>query len=253
LFNSWEKEKVILKSPFGYHLFGFWFPEKQSKRTVILSHGITYTLYGSVKYMKMFKLLGFNIFIYDNRHHGRSGGRNATFGFHEKYDLKVITDWVESKTGSDAMIGTHGESMGAAISLQHAAIDSRIKFVVEDCSFNRLDTLLEYRLKADYHLPRFPLMPVVELICYTLSGMKIKKVSPEMAVRDIEQPVMFIHGEKDEFIPPFMVQKLFANKSRGPKKLYIARNAGHAESYWTDQEEYISQVTEFLKANKLII
>jgi uncharacterized protein len=252
LYGSWKKEEIILPSPFGYELYGLWFPWNDSKRTVILSHGVTYTLYGSVKYMKMFLDLGFNIFIYDNRHHGRSGGKNATFGFHEKYDLKVITDWVESKTGDEAIIGTHGESMGAAISLQHAAIDPRIQFVIEDCSFNRLDTLLEYRLKKDYHLPRTLLMPVVELMSQLLSGMVIKEVSPEKAVRSIQTPIMFIHGEHDEFIPPFMVEKLFANKMNGPKKLYIAPNAGHAESYWNNQKEYSALIAEFLLENKIL-
>ena len=252
LYDSWKKEEVILQSPFGYRIFGLYFPAQDSRRTVILSHGITYTLYGSVKYMKMFMDLGFNIFIYDNRFHGRSGGKNATFGFYEKFDLKMITDWVESKLGKGAIIGTHGESMGAAISLQHAAIDPRIQFVIEDCSFNRLDTLLAHRLREDYHLPRFPLLPMVELICKILAGMVIKEVSPEDAVKQISSPILFIHGEKDDFIPSEMVVKLAAQKTNGPKKLYVASNAGHAESYWTDPKEYAAVVYEFLHSNNIV-
>jgi uncharacterized protein len=252
LFNSWKKEEVILQSPFGYHLFGLFFPAADSKRVVILSHGITYTLFGSVKYMKIFMDLGFNIFIYDNRYHGRSGGKNTTFGFFERFDLKMITDWVESKLGKEVVIGTHGESMGAAISLQHAAIDPRVRFVIEDCSFNRLDTLLAHRLKVDYHLPRSPLLPMVELICKMLTGMDIKEVSPEDSVKRISSPVLFIHGEKDDYIPTEMVEKLAAQKSEGSKRLYIATNAGHAESYWTDPKKYTTVVHEFLHENHII-
>lgn len=252
LYDSWKKEEVILQSPFGYQIFGFYFPAQDSKKTVILSHGITYTLYGSVKYMKMFMDLGFNIFIYDNRFHGRSGGPNATLGFFEKYDLKMITDWVESKLGEGSIIGTHGESMGAAISLQHAAIDPRIQFVIEDCSFNRLDTLLAHRLREDYHLPRFPLLPMVEMICNFLTGMVIKEVSPEDAVKQISSPILFIHGEKDDFIPVEMVEKLAAQKINGPKKLYVVSNAGHAESFWTDPKEYAAVVYEFLHSNNIV-
>ena len=251
-YNSWKKEEVVLRSPFGYRVFGLYFPAPNSNRAVILSHGITYTLYGSVKYMRMFMDLGFNIFIYDNRYHGRSGGKNSTFGFYEKYDLQIITDWVESKLDEGAIIGTHGESMGAAISLQHAAIDPRIRFVIEDCSFNRLDTLLAYRLREDYHLPGFPLLPMVELMCRFLSGMVIKEVSPEDAVRRITSPILFIHGEKDEFIPTEMVERLAALKSSGGKTLYVAPNAGHAESYWKNQEEYAAVVREFLKENHIV-
>ena len=252
LFNSWKKEEVILISPFGYRVFGFYFPATGSRKTVILSHGITYTLFGSVKYMKMFMDQGFNVFIYDNRFHGRSGGPNATLGFYEKFDLKMITDWVEAKNEADSIIGTHGESMGAAISLQHAAIDPRIKFVIEDCSFNRLDTLLAHRLKKDYHLPRYPLLPMVELICKILTGMVIKEVSPEDVVSNISAPVLFIHGEKDDFIPAWMVEELAAEKNKGPKEIYVAENAGHAKSYWTDPKKYEDVVIKFLQSNSII-
>lgn len=63
--------------------------------------------------------------IYDLRHHGDSGGPNTTFGYYEKEDFKTIVDWVEERLDKDAIIGTHGESMGAAISIQQAAIDKR--------------------------------------------------------------------------------------------------------------------------------
>ena len=251
-YNAWKKEEVILQSPFGYHLYGLWFPFADSRRAVILSHGITYTLYGSVKYMKMFLDLGFNVFIYDNRHHGRSGGKNTTFGFYEKSDLKIVTDWVESKLGEGAVIGTHGESMGAAISLQHAAIDSRVRFVIEDCSFNRLDTLLVHRLKVDYHLPKYPLFPIISLICKLLTGMSMDEISPENAFKQFSAPILFIHGEKDDFISPEMANSLFASKLLGPKKLYLAPNAAHAESYWSNQTEYTNVVCDFLSENKII-
>ena len=251
-FNTWKKEEVIIQSPFGYELFGYYFPVSNSKKAVILSHGITYTLYGSVKYMKMFMDLGFNVFIYDHRHHGRSGGKNTTFGFFEKHDLKAVTDWVEMRIGNGAKIGTHGESMGAAISLQHAAIDPRIEFVIEDCSFNCLNSLLAYRLKEDYRIPPFLVMPEVRWITRLLTGMVIKEVSPENSVKEIQAPVLFIHGEKDDFIPPVMAQALFSNKLKGPKKLYLAPDAGHAESYWNNPNKYAEEVVAFLKDNKII-
>ena len=118
-YQSWMKEEVILQSQFGYSIYGLYFPTEGSNKVIVFSHGITYTLFGSVKYMKIFQKLGFNLFLYDNRYHGKSGGKNSTFGYYEKYDLKVIVDWIQNKIGPNAMIGTHGESMGAAISTQN--------------------------------------------------------------------------------------------------------------------------------------
>ncbi len=52
---SWERQEVILPSPFGYDLFGVYLPLAGADRTVIIAHGITYTLFGSVKYVNLFR------------------------------------------------------------------------------------------------------------------------------------------------------------------------------------------------------
>ena len=250
-FQSWIKEEIILHSPFGYNLNGLFFPIISSKKVIIFSHGITYTLYGSVKYMKIFRDFGFNIFIYDNRYHGKSGGKNSTFGYYEKYDLKKIVDWVEQKIGSDAIIGTHGESMGAAISIQHAAIDPRIKFLIEDCSFSDLYDLLKFRIKMDFHLPGFPFLPLANIMSKILTGMDFHKISPRLDISKISAPMLIIHGEKDDYIPVSMAHELYKNKISGAKKLYIPKNAEHATSFWNNQEEYSSVIHEFLIENNI--
>ncbi len=250
-YQSWIKEEVLLQSQFGYSIYGLYFPIEGSKKVIIFSHGITYTLFGSVKYMGIFQRLGFNIFIYDNRYHGRSGGKNSTFGYYEKYDLKMIVDWIQQKVGSNAVIGTHGESMGAAISIQHAAIDPRIKFIIEDCSFSDLWDQLKYRLKMDYHLPAFPFLYLANMMTKVLTGMDFHSVSPKKDVQHIQTPILFIHGEQDDFIPVSMAYELYENKVFGPRKIYIPNNAEHATSFWDNQIEYESVIREFLFENNI--
>jgi hypothetical protein len=251
-YNSWVKEETILQSQFGYSIYGLYFPIEGSKKVIILSHGITYTLFGSVKYMKIFRDLGFNIFIYDNRYHGKSGGKNSTFGYYEKFDLKMIVDWIQQKVGPDAIIGTHGESMGAAISIQHAAIDPRIKFIIEDCSFSDLWGQLKYRLKMDHHLPAFPFLYLANTMSKVLTGMDFHSISPKKDVQHIQTPMLFIHGELDDFIPVSMAYELYENKVSGPKKIYIPNNADHATSFWNNQDEYASVIREFLFENQIV-
>jgi fermentation-respiration switch protein FrsA (DUF1100 family) len=250
-YQSWIKEEVILQSQFGYSIYGLYFPTEVSKKVIVFSHGITYTLFGSVKYMQIFRDLGFNIFIYDNRYHGRSGGKNSTFGYFEKYDLKMIVDWIQQKVGPNSVIGTHGESMGAAISIQHAAIDSRIKFIIEDCSFSDLWGQLKYRLKMDYHLPAFPFLYLANMMSKVLTGMDFHSISPKKDVQQIQTPMLFIHGEKDDFITVSMAYDLYENKVFGPKKIFIPNNAEHATSFWDNQIEYESVIREFLYENNI--
>lgn len=244
--SSWEKEEVIIRSPFGYDLFGVYLPLAGADRTVIIAHGITYTLFGSVKYVNIFRRRGFNVLLYDHRNHGRSGGRWSTFGWYEKHDLAAWMTWARERLTEGGLLGVMGESFGSAVAIQCLAETPGAAFLICDCSFSDLTELLAHRIKVDYHLPAFPLLSLASLWSRLLTGMAFKDISPVRAVPGIAIPCMFIHGQEDKFIPARMSEALFAAKTNGKRALYLAPNADHAEAFFSDPQAYETQVGNFL-------
>ena len=246
LYKPWPKEEVLIDSPFGYQLFAIYHPHPGSQRTVVVSHGITWSLYGSVKYAALFYQRGYNVLLYDLRHHGRSQGPNTSFGFYEKEDLKAVVDYAFRRLGGQGIVGTVGESLGAETTLQHAGIDPRIAFVLADCSYSDLPDLLSFRLRKDYHLPAFPLLNLANFFTWISAGWKFNQASPIHCIPQIMTPIFFVHGQKDTYIPPRMSMEMYEAKKLGHRKIYLAPNAIHAESLITNPVEYDQQLGEFL-------
>jgi uncharacterized protein len=245
-FGALPKRELFVRSPYGYSLYGIYIPCEGSHKTAIIVHGIYDTLYGSVKYLSLFRSRGFNVLLYEQRNHGRNAPKNTTYGYYEKNDLKAIVDWALAQGGPDGVVGTMGESLGAAVILQHSAIDPRVAFVIADCPYSNLTELFKYLLKLDYHLPPFPLLNVADFFCRVITGFSFSKVSPIQDIASIKTPTFWIHGENDTFILPQMSVDMYNAKRQGIKKLYIAPNAGHAEAFWNNRQEYDRQVGEFL-------
>ncbi len=245
-FETLPHEEVQIRSPFGYELNGLYLPQAGAKKTVIIVHGITLCLYASIKYMWMFYKRGYNVFLYDHRNHGHSGGDNTSYGYYEKHDLKACVDWVLARNGADSIVGTHGESMGAATALQHAAIDPRLAFVVADCPYASAKNEFAYRLKVEYHVYGWILLPLASLITRLRAGWFFGDAAPIAGLAQIQTPIFFIHGANDKFIPPQASIQMHEQKPTSTT-LWLPSNTGHAEAFWNNQEEYDQRVGAFLE------
>jgi len=204
-----------------------------------------YAKYGSIKYIEMFQKLGFAVLIYDHRNHGESGKAFTTMGFYEKYDLKRIIDWCVEQYGPDCRILTHGESMGAATVLMHLDIDDRVMCAIADCAYSDLKLLLCHQLRQYYHLPRF-LIPLESCLTYLRAGFWYRQVSPVQVIGQVNTPVLFIHGKRDNFVPASMSKQMYSVK-KDHKAIYLVAGARHADSYCTNKEGYEARVCYFVQ------
>ncbi|MBR0144493.1 MAG: alpha/beta fold hydrolase [Clostridia bacterium] len=223
------------------------FPDGR-RRVVVLVHGYTSTLCGMMKYVEDYRRLGFDAVLYDQPNHGESGKVPTTMGDREKKVVGEVIDLARERYGGDAVIGTHGESMGAATVMLHAAGDDRLSFAVEDCGYSNLSDQLAFNMKHVYHLPRFPLLAMASLLSRLRGGILFSRVKPVEAVKKIPEslPMLFIHGTADDFVPSAMVFENFEAK-RGKKELACYPGASHALSKNTHREAYGENLEKFLR------
>ena len=271
-YGALRAEPFTLQSSYGYRIEGEWLMPSTDvpagngdmgnasnaaasprgnlpPRAVVIAHGYGVNRVNSVKYARLFLARGFQVVLYDHGNSGTSGGAFTTMGHREKTDLKTVTDAVFARLGPDAVVGTHGESMGAATVLLHAAMEPRLAFVVADCPYADLRAQLAYRLKVEYRLPSFPILDAASLMARLRAGFLFGSVSP---VRTLarhgglpELPVLFIHGLADDYIPPESSIRLHAAK-KGVAELLLMPDARHAESLSAHPDRYAGTVGAFV-------
>ena len=218
--------------------------DPQSKKFVIISHGYTYTRYGSYKYVYLFQKLGFNCIIYDDRGHGENKRCRCMFGIRESKDLLAMIDDTYKRFGDDILLGLHGESMGSGLSLMALQYKPKVKFLVADCGYGRLLEVLCGKVKEIFHLPGFFAYPA-SWVCRILYGFSLAKVSPEESLYDNEIPACFIHGEDDNFIPCSQSQRMH-KINKGYSELHTFPKADHAQSLDSDVERYEDILRDFV-------
>ena len=257
--QNYHREDFKLVSDYGYTLSGSFIPRDPERNTfedqekvVVLVHGYTYCQFGSVKYIDIFRRLGFHCVIYDHRNHGYSDKAVTTMGYYEARDLKKVCDYVREKLGEKIILGTHGESMGASTVMMNAPLDSKLAFVIEDCGYSDLSDQLAHNMKKIYHLPRIPFLEIASLFSKLRGGIYFHQVVPKKEIAKCENlPILFLHGDRDDFVPTTMIHQLYQAK-KGYRRMKIFPNAAHAESYWNNRDSYTKEIEVFLKEIKII-
>jgi len=252
-------EEFSLRSPFGYNLHCALWPHDGAcafadgkPRVAVIVHGFTYCLLGGIKYASIFHALGFDCVLYDHRNHGLSDRALTTMGVLEARDLSAICDWARERFGPEAILGTHGESMGASTVMLHASQYPSLSFAIEDCGYSDLNGELRFALTHRFHMPWFPILPIASLFSRLRGGVLFGSVVPKRSLYQCASlPMLFIHGDADELVPFFMLAENYEAKP-GKKRMQVFPGASHADCYRADPAAYAKCVTEFLAENGLL-
>ncbi|MET3656207.1 alpha/beta hydrolase [Sporosarcina psychrophila] len=245
-YETVRKDNMWIESPNGYLLKAVFLKPLETARTVIICHGVTENKINSMKYARLFERLGFNSVIYDHRRHGDSGGRTTSFGYYEKIDLQVIVRAVRERIGKRALLGIHGESMGAATTILYSGtFKDEANFHIVDCPFSDFSEQILHILRTNTPIRSSMALRVANVFLKMRDGYTLNLVSPREVVRNITKPVLFIHSLEDDFILPYMTEELYEAK-QGDKMLKLFKKGAHAKSFNDNPVQYEKTVQEFL-------
>lgn len=189
--------------------------------------------------------LGHNAFIVDQRGCGNSDGTVISFGVNEYRDCLSWVDFAVDHFGPDAKFILTGISMGASTVLNAAGqpLPANVVGVLADCGYTSPAEIIK-KVIGDMKLPAKLAYPFVQLGALLFGHFNVDKIAPVEAIKNCNLPVIFFHGENDDYVPCEMSRKNYtACPSR--KRLVTIPGAGHGLSYLVDPELYLQEMRTF--------
>ncbi|MBQ3374147.1 MAG: alpha/beta hydrolase [Oscillospiraceae bacterium] len=249
-YDTVEKTEYTVKSYDGYKLHVQFLanPEKTTDRYVVISHGYSDNRLGSLKYAMLYFNLGYNVIVYDLRGHGENKPTFCTYSVRESRDLLALLEDTRTRYPDARVLGIHGESLGAGTSIACLKEHPQIDFVVADCGFSEIKAVLKNGLKSG-NLPEWP-VDYASFFAKLLYGYSLDEMRPIESLSDNEVPILFIHGEEDDFIAPWHSEAM-QQATKGYSEVHLIPGAGHAESVLTAPMDYMEYVRHFFRAIQL--
>ena len=221
---------------------------QNSNKWAIVVHGYG----GSGKLMsdksKYFYDMGYNVLIPDLRGHGKSEGDYIGMGWKDRLDIISWINFIINEN-PNAEIVLHGTSMGAATVLMTSGenLPSNVKAIVADCAYTSAWDEFSYQLETYLKVPSSYILNVTNMVTKLKAGYSLKEASALECVKKATVPILYIHGDKDKFVPYSMMDKLY-DATNSPKEKLTIEGGEHANSdlvspflYWLTVEDFLNQ------------
>ena len=192
--------------------------------------------------------LGRSALIVDQRCSGNSEGKTITFGINEHRDCLSWVDFTVQRFGADVKIILTGISMGASTVLMAAGkeLPGNVIGVLADCGYSSAKDII-YKVIRRMGFPPALCYPFVKLGARIFGGFDLDEMSPRQALQHCTLPVIFFHGESDDFVPCEM-SRINYDACTSKKKLVLIPGAGHGLSYPVAPDTYLHELWGFFGA-----
>ena len=222
---SVDIQKVKIPTSDNIELLG-WYHEKNLKdhKTLVYFHGNAGSLENRIHKLNHFKDMNINFLIIAWRGFSGNNGKPTEEGLY--IDGKSAIDWLIKKGVDEKNLILYGESLGTGVATHLAQNKNYAGVILETPFTSMIDTAKKF----------YPYIPVSLLLKDKFENYK--------KIKNINSPILVMHGEVDQIVPFFMGKKIYelANK---PKYSYFTKYDDHMMEY---DENLVLALKSFLKS-----
>jgi len=242
----------------GKKLHACYIPAKDpanAQGTAIVVHGYGDNHYVFLYLVRMYRdEFNYNVLFPDLQYHGYSEGDEIQMGWFDRLDLEIWAKEAHKIFNDDFMV-FHGVSMGGATVMMASGdeLPAYVKAIVEDCGYASVVKQFNQNRKDSFGFIPPDVLQSASLVTKKKYGWGFWEASSMDQLKKSTVPVLFIHGDADDFVPFSHLQLNYDAKKSGYKEMYVCPGAVHANSYAKDPETYKHRVLNFLKTVKNMI
>ena len=193
----------------------------------------------------------YNVLFPDLQYFGYSEGDHAQMGWYDRFDMLKWIEVAHNIFQDDFMV-LHGVSMGAATVMMTSGepLPEYVRAFVEDCGYASVVKQFNSNRKQSFRMIPPDVLQSASLVTKKRYGWGFWEASSMDQLAKCDRPMLFIHGDADDFVPFSHLQMNYDAKVKGYKEMWVAPGAVHANSYAKYPEEYTRRVKEFLEKVK---
>ena len=216
--------------------------------TAIVIHGYGDNHFVFLYLVRMYRDdLNYNVLFPDLQYHGYSEGDHIQMGWYDRYDIEKWIPVAHDIFKDDFMV-LHGVSMGGATVMMTSGdpLPEYVRAFVEDCGYASVVMQFNNNRKQSFAFIPPDVLQSASLVTKMKYGWGFWQASSIKQLKKCDRPMLFIHGDADDFVPFEHLWKNYEAKTKGYKEMWVAHGAVHANSFAKYPDVYKERVEEFL-------